>query len=98
MARKQAGKQKPTNKAFRKRFPPRDSAAVRALAANVRRLGKERDWSQDQLAAELEIEQNAVSLIENARSNPTILVVEEIARVFDIGLAELLEAPRGKNA
>ncbi|MDF0498165.1 helix-turn-helix domain-containing protein [Bradyrhizobium yuanmingense] len=97
MARKQAGKKKPTNKEFRQRFPARDSAAIRALAANVRRLRKARDWSQDQLAGELGIEQNAVSLLENARSNPTILVVEQIARIFDIGISELLDAPRRKE-
>jgi ribosome-binding protein aMBF1 (putative translation factor) len=97
MSRKQVGKKKPSNHEFRKRFPPRDSAAVRALAANVRRLRKAREWSQDQLAGELGIEQNAVSLLENARSNPTIMVVEQIARVFDVGLTQLLETPSRKD-
>lgn len=76
---------------FGKRFPTRDSAAVEALALNVRRLRKTKEWSQDQLAAEIGIEQNAVSLIENGRSNPTILVVEEIARALGVKLTELLE-------
>jgi transcriptional regulator with XRE-family HTH domain len=77
---------------FEKRFPTRDSAAVQALALHVRRLRKTKKWSQDQLAAEVGIEQNAVSLIENGRSNPTLLVVEEIARALDVRLGELLEA------
>ncbi|MET4278817.1 MULTISPECIES: helix-turn-helix transcriptional regulator [unclassified Bradyrhizobium] len=91
--RKKRGKKKPTNKEFRKRFPARDSAAVRSLAANLRRLRKARDWSQDQLAAELEIEQNAVSLLENSRSNPTLLLVEQIAELFGVPVSELLVTP-----
>lgn len=97
MARKQAGNKKPTNKEFRKRFPARESAAIRALAANVRKLRKAREWSQDQLAGELGMEQNAVSLLENARANPTILIVEQIALVFDVGLSELLGIPHRKG-
>lgn len=97
MARKQAGKKRSTNKEFRKRFPARESAAIRALATNVRRLRKAREWSQDQLAGELKIEQNAVSLLENGRSNPTILMVEQIARVFEVQLPELLDNVAGKD-
>ncbi|MET4085588.1 helix-turn-helix transcriptional regulator [Bradyrhizobium sp. S3.5.5] len=91
MARKEAGKKSPTNKKFGKRFPTRDSAAIQALAENVKRLRKVREWSQDELAGEVGIEQNAVSLIENGRANPTIIVIEEIARALDVGLTELLE-------
>lgn len=78
-------------KAFGERFPTRDSAAVKALAANVKKLRKAREWSQHDLAAEAGIEQNAVSLIENERANPTLLVVEEIARALGVRLPELLE-------
>jgi transcriptional regulator with XRE-family HTH domain len=96
--RKKAEKKKPTNKEFRKRFPARDSAAVRALAANLRRLRKARDWSQDQLAAELEMEQNAVSLLENSRSNPTLLLIEQMAEVFGVPVSELLVRPRAEDS
>jgi transcriptional regulator with XRE-family HTH domain len=65
---------------------------VQALAFNVRRLRKALEWSQDQLAAEAQIDQNAVSLIENGRANPTLMVVEEIARALGVRLPELLEA------
>jgi transcriptional regulator with XRE-family HTH domain len=75
---------------FEKRFPTRDSAAVETLALNVRRLRKAKEWSQDRLASEVGIDQNAVSLIENGRANPTILVIEEIARALEVGLVELL--------
>lgn len=77
---------------FGKRFPTRDSAAAEALAQNVRKLRKEKDWSQDQLAAEVGIEQNAVSLIENGRANPTLLIMEDIVRALDVRIGDLLEA------
>ncbi|WP_430649694.1 helix-turn-helix domain-containing protein [Bradyrhizobium retamae] len=51
----------------------------------MRRLRKDRGWTQDELAAKLKIEQMAVSLIENNRANPTLQTLEAIAacRVYD---------------
>lgn len=80
-------------KGFGKRFPIRDSAATKALASNVRRLRMAKGWSQDQLAASVGIEQNAISLVENARSNPTLTVAEEIALALGVQLHDLLEPP-----
>ena len=75
---------------FDKRFPARDSPAARALASHVKRLRKEKGLTQDALAAELKIEQASVSLIENARANPTLLVMEDIAKALDVDLRDLL--------
>jgi DNA-binding XRE family transcriptional regulator len=57
---------------FGNRFPARNSAVFKALAANIRRLRKERGWTQDDLAAAAKVEQAAISLMENARANPTL--------------------------
>ena len=76
-----------------KRFPIRDSAAIKALAFNVRKLRKARKWSQDELAAEVDLTQDMISLIENRRSNPTILTIEQIADACGVPLADLFEAP-----
>jgi transcriptional regulator with XRE-family HTH domain len=76
---------------FGKRFPARNSAVAKNLASNVRRLRKARGWTQDSLAAEAEVEQAAISLIENGRSNPTLLMLENIASALDIGFLELFE-------
>jgi transcriptional regulator with XRE-family HTH domain len=80
-------------KGFAKRFPTRKSAAVAALAANVRRLRRAKEWSQDQLAGAIGVEQNAISLIENGRSNPTLMIVEAIANALDANTTDLLETP-----
>jgi transcriptional regulator with XRE-family HTH domain len=78
---------------FGERFPARDSAVSKALAANVRRLRKERGWTQDDLAAETKVEQAAISLIENGRANPTLLMLEAIARALDVAFVELFTVP-----
>jgi transcriptional regulator with XRE-family HTH domain len=78
---------------FGERFPARDSAVSKALALNVRRLRKERGWTQDDLAAETRVEQAAISLIENGRANPTLLILESIARALDVAFIELFAAP-----
>lgn len=83
---------------FGKRFPARDSAATTTLASNVKLLRKDKGWTQDQLAAAVEIEQTAVSLIENGRSNPTLLILEDLAAALDVELPDLLSAQKPKRA
>lgn len=97
----EAQQKKPEQKPFKERFPARKSAALRTLAANLRRLRKDRGWSQEALAAKAGIDQNAVSLIENRRSNPTIVAVEGLADAFKVPVAELLTpctAPKKASA
>jgi transcriptional regulator with XRE-family HTH domain len=77
---------------FGERFPARNSAVSKALAANIRRLRKERGWTQDELAAETKVEQAAISLIENGRANPTLLMLETIARALGVAFIELFAA------
>lgn len=88
---------------FGRRFPQRDSIAVELVATNVRRLRLAKGWSQDQLAADIEVEQGVISLIENRRSNPTLLMLEAIAGALGVELVDLFEAKphskaRGRTA
>lgn len=76
---------------FGRRFPQRESIAVELLAMNLRRLRLAKGWSQDQLAAALEVEQGVISLIENRRSNPTVLMLEAIAEALGSDIAELFK-------
>jgi transcriptional regulator with XRE-family HTH domain len=77
---------------FGERFPARNSAGAKILASNVRRIRKERGWTQDRLAAEINVEQAAISLIENGRANPTLLTIESIAKVLSVGLGDLFQS------
>ncbi|TWI76474.1 DNA-binding XRE family transcriptional regulator [Bradyrhizobium huanghuaihaiense] len=91
--------QEKEQKPFKDRFPARKSVAIRTLAANLKRLRKLRGWSQDTLAREARVDQNAISLIENRRSNPTIVAIESLAKALGVAVAELLVPPlKGRNA
>jgi transcriptional regulator with XRE-family HTH domain len=81
-------KQKP----FSARFPVRESAALEVLARNVQDLRKALGLSQTRLAASVEIDQNEVSKIENARANPTILLLERLADALGVSLPDLFIA------
>jgi len=83
---------------FRDRFPRRNSASVRALSRNVLRLRRARRWNQAELADAAGIEQGAVSLIESGRANPTLLVLDQIAKALGVATVELLDARRGERA
>lgn len=76
---------------FDQRFPVQNSQIAKALARNVRRLRKLKGWTQDELAAKLRIEQTAVSLIENGRSNPTLQTLEAISACLDVRFVDLFD-------
>jgi transcriptional regulator with XRE-family HTH domain len=80
-------------KGFGTRFPTRKSAAVAALAANVRRLRLAKEWSQDRLATETSVDQNAISLIENGRANPTVTAIESLAEALGTSVSTLFQSP-----
>src|SRR5260370_33780971 len=80
-------------KKFADRFKTRPSPVVQALASYVRRLRKERGWSQEALAGECKLDQQSVSLIESGRANPTLMIVESLAIALDVHFADLFEAP-----
>jgi|SRR4051794_19958283 ribosome-binding protein aMBF1 (putative translation factor) len=77
---------------YKKRFKTRPSAVVQALALNIVRLRKARDWSQEALAGECGLEQQVISLLENGRANPTLMLVESLALAFGVPFVELFEA------
>jgi transcriptional regulator with XRE-family HTH domain len=77
---------------FGKRFSARNSAVSRTLAANIRQLRKERGWTQDHLAAEANVRQAAISLIESGRANPTLLMLETVINALDVGFVDLFTA------
>ena len=76
---------------FDQRFPARNSQVAKALARNVRRLRRDKGWTQDELAAKLKVEQTAVSLIENNRANPTLQTLEAIAACLGVRFIDLFD-------
>jgi ribosome-binding protein aMBF1 (putative translation factor) len=92
-ASKKARKKRKSNKPFRDRFPERKSAATRILASNVRRLRKGRGLSQKDLADLLDVDQATIALIEVRRANPTLSMIEQIAKTLRVSAGQLLTKP-----
>lgn len=61
------------------------------LAVNMKRLRKERGWSQEALADEAGLDRTYISGIERKVKNPTITVVERLARALGCSLGTLLD-------
>lgn len=63
----------------------------RRLARNLIRLRGERGWSQEELADEASLHRTYVSGIERCVRNPTIMILERLAKAFKIQPAALLD-------
>jgi transcriptional regulator with XRE-family HTH domain len=63
----------------------------RRLARNLVRLRGERGWSQEELADQAGLHRTYVSGIERRMRNPTILVIERLAKALKVKVGELLD-------
>ena len=61
------------------------------LGKNVRRLREEKGWSQEDYADRADIHRTYVSDIERGRRNPTVTVVEKLAKPLGIAPGRLLD-------
>lgn len=61
------------------------------LAANMKRLRKERGWSQEVLADEAGLDRTYISGIERKVKNPTVTVVERVAKALGCPMGVLLD-------
>lgn len=64
------------------------------VAWNVRRLRVARGVSAEILAADAEIDRAYMSLIERGIGNPTVDMLEKLARVLGVELAEFFVLPK----
>lgn len=63
----------------------------RRLAKNLVRLREERGWSQEELADQAGLHRTYVSGIERRVRNPTVLVLERIAKALKVPASTLIE-------
>ena len=63
----------------------------RRLAANMKRLRKERGWSQEALADEAGLDRTYISGIERIVRNPTVTVIERISSALQCQMGDLLD-------
>lgn len=61
------------------------------LGSNLKRLRLEKGWSQEEFADRAGIPRAYVSDIEPAARNPTITIVEKLAKPLEVTASDLLE-------
>jgi transcriptional regulator with XRE-family HTH domain len=61
------------------------------VARNLRRLRVERAVSQEALAVDAKVDRTYVSRLERAIENPTILVLERLAKALDADIGEFFD-------
>lgn len=62
---------------------------LKNLGLNIKIARIKKGVSQEQLAEMIDVSRTAISFIETARQNPTILKVIDIAKVLDVDINEL---------
>jgi transcriptional regulator with XRE-family HTH domain len=63
----------------------------RQVGLNVRKLREKRGWSQEELGYESHLHRTYISGVERGIRNPTISVLQEIAKALDVSPARLLD-------
>ena len=71
---------------------------LRQVGINLRRARIAEGLSQESLANEAEVAMNYVSGIERGERNPTVLILEKLAKALGIPPSQLLLAAAGKDA
>ena len=61
------------------------------LGSNVKKLRLKKGWSQEDFADRSDIHRTYVSDIERARRNPTITIVEKLAKALEVHASKLIE-------
>lgn len=66
--------------------------ARQILGTNLRRLRKEKGISQERFALEHGFDRTYISGIERGERNPTVQVVERLAKALEVSISELFAA------
>jgi transcriptional regulator with XRE-family HTH domain len=72
--------------------------AAELVAWNLRRLRVRRGLSQETLATDADVDRSYVGRLERGEENPTIGVLERIAKHLDADLAEFFKIPAKNEA
>ncbi|MFT3726126.1 MAG: helix-turn-helix transcriptional regulator [Hyphomonadaceae bacterium] len=64
------------------------------IGLNVQRLRRAKDLSQEELASRADIHQTYLSGVERGRRNPSVLILDRIAKALGADIEELLKRRR----
>lgn len=64
------------------------------IARNIKRLRKEKGFSQDRLSKEADVTYHTIAKLESGENeNPTIQTLQKIADAFGVGVNDLITLP-----
>ncbi|MFZ0394298.1 MAG: helix-turn-helix transcriptional regulator [Terracidiphilus sp.] len=63
----------------------------------LRVLRAERDWSQAELAARLEVSRQSVNAIETGKFDPSLTLAFKLSRLFEMPIEELFSDEEGRS-
>lgn len=63
--------------------------ALKRVGVNVQRLRRKLDLTQEELGERANVHQTYLSQVEGGRRNPSVLVLERIAKALKVDIAEL---------
>lgn len=69
---------------------PRMSIQSR-VSRNIQRIRREKDLSQEEVAHRADIHQTYLSGVETGKRNPSILVIERIAKALGVDVSEIFK-------
>lgn len=58
---------------------------------NLKALRKERDWTQADLAAELDVSRQTINAIEKGKFDPSLPLAFKIARLFSMSIEDIFK-------
>lgn len=61
------------------------------LGKNLRRERDKQGWSQEELAHQADIHRTYISDLERGARNPTVMVVDKLAKALDVSMGALLD-------
>lgn len=68
-----------------------------SVAENIKRLRKERGWSQVRLAMEAHVSQQAISFIERERNEPSTEMIRALAKALGVSSSEIIDGPASES-
>lgn len=64
------------------------------IGLNVQRLRRAKELSQEELSSRAEVHQTYLSGVERGRRNPSVLVLERIARALGVDVEDIVKRRR----
>lgn len=67
------------------------------IAENLRRIRKERGWSQEKLAAFSDIDRSYIGFVENCKYNVSVKVLCELAKALEVDITSFFVIENSKS-